>query len=34
VLVGSQSSDGQDILLPANGNWNAIVQYVASNLKS
>jgi polyisoprenyl-teichoic acid--peptidoglycan teichoic acid transferase len=34
VLVGSVSSDGQDILLPANGDWNAIVQYVASNLKS
>ena len=34
VLVDAQSSDGQDILLPANGNWNAIVQYVAKNLKS
>lgn len=33
VLVDSQSSDGQDILLPANGNWDAIKQYVASNLK-
>jgi anionic cell wall polymer biosynthesis LytR-Cps2A-Psr (LCP) family protein len=34
VLVGSQSSDGQDILLPANGDWGSIQQYVASNLKS
>jgi LCP family protein required for cell wall assembly len=34
VLVGSQSSDGQDILLPTNGNWSAIAQYVAENLKS
>jgi LCP family protein required for cell wall assembly len=33
VLVDSQSSDGQDILLPANGDWNAIKQYIASNLK-
>ena len=34
VLVGAQSSDGQDILLPANGDWNAIVRYVAANLKN
>jgi polyisoprenyl-teichoic acid--peptidoglycan teichoic acid transferase len=34
VLVGSQSSDGQDILLPANGDWSSIQQYVASNLKT
>jgi polyisoprenyl-teichoic acid--peptidoglycan teichoic acid transferase len=34
VLVGSQSSDGQDILLPANGDWSSIQQYVVSNLKS
>lgn len=34
VLVNSQSSDGQDILLPANGDWNAIKQYVSSRLKS
>lgn len=34
VLVDAQSSDGQAILQPANGDWNAIVQYVAANLKS
>jgi LCP family protein required for cell wall assembly len=34
VLVDAQTSDGQDILLPANGDWNAIQQYVASNMKS
>jgi polyisoprenyl-teichoic acid--peptidoglycan teichoic acid transferase len=34
VLVGSQSSDGQDILLPANGDWSSIQQYIASNLKT
>jgi anionic cell wall polymer biosynthesis LytR-Cps2A-Psr (LCP) family protein len=34
VLVDDQSSDGQDILLPANGNWNAVKQYIANNLKS
>ena len=34
VLVNAQSSDGQDILLPANGDWNAIQQYVAQQLKS
>jgi LCP family protein required for cell wall assembly len=33
VLVGSTSSDGQDILLPQNGDWNAIKQYISSNLK-
>jgi polyisoprenyl-teichoic acid--peptidoglycan teichoic acid transferase len=34
VLADAQTSDGQDILLPASGDWNAIQQYVASNLKS
>ncbi|MGO8949856.1 MAG: LCP family protein [Ktedonobacterales bacterium] len=34
VLVDAQSSDGQDILLPANGDWNAIQSYVAANLKN
>jgi LCP family protein required for cell wall assembly len=34
VLVGSVSSDGQDILLPENGDWGAISQYVISNLKN
>jgi LCP family protein required for cell wall assembly len=34
VLVDAQSNDGQDILLPANGDWNAIRQFVASGLKS
>lgn len=33
VLAPSTSSDGQDILLPQNGNWDAIKQYVSSNLK-
>ncbi len=33
VLVDATSSDGQAILLPANGDWNAIKQYVSSNLK-
>jgi LCP family protein required for cell wall assembly len=33
VLVGSQSSDGQSILQPANGDWGSIQQYVAQNLK-
>ncbi|MGH2517953.1 MAG: LCP family protein [Ktedonobacterales bacterium] len=33
VLVDGQSSDGQYILLPANGDWNAVKQYVAANLK-
>ena len=32
VLVNAVSSDGQDILLPANGDWNAIQQYVAQQL--
>jgi LCP family protein required for cell wall assembly len=32
VLVGAQSDDGQDILLPVNGDWNAVRQYVASQL--
>ena len=34
VLVNAQSSDGQDILLPTNGDWGAIASYVNSNLKS
>lgn len=34
VLVGAQSGDGQDILLPRNGDWDAVKQYVASQLKS
>jgi polyisoprenyl-teichoic acid--peptidoglycan teichoic acid transferase len=34
VLVDAQSSDGQDILLPANGDWNAIKLFVAQGLKS
>ncbi len=33
VLVSATSSDGQDILLPQNGDWNAISQYVSANLK-
>ncbi|HET9110730.1 MAG TPA: LCP family protein [Ktedonobacterales bacterium] len=33
VLVNSTSSDGQDILLPENGDWNAIKQYISKNLK-
>lgn len=33
VLVNSVSSDGQDILLPQNGDWNAIKRYISSNLK-
>lgn len=32
VLVDAQSDDGQDILVPANGDWNAVRQYVASQL--
>lgn len=32
VLVNAQSTDGQDILLPANGDWNAVRNYVASQL--
>ena len=34
VLVDAQSNDGQDILLPTNGDWNAIRQFVATGLKS
>ena len=33
VLVDAQSSDGQAILLPANGDWGAIQRYVQQNLK-
>ncbi len=32
VLVDAVSSDGQDILLPAGGDWNAIIQYVQDHL--
>jgi polyisoprenyl-teichoic acid--peptidoglycan teichoic acid transferase len=32
VLVDSQSSDGQSILLPTNDDWNAVRQYVAQGL--
>lgn len=34
VLVDAVSGDGQDILEPAHGDWGAIAQYVAANLKS
>jgi LCP family protein required for cell wall assembly len=33
VLVDGRSSDGQDVLLPANGDWTAVQQYVQQNLK-
>lgn len=33
VLTGEQASDGEDILVPNNGDWNAIQHYVAANLK-
>jgi len=32
VLVDSVSSDGQDILLPRNGDWQAIIDYVRQQL--
>jgi anionic cell wall polymer biosynthesis LytR-Cps2A-Psr (LCP) family protein len=32
VLVNSTSGDGQAILLPANGDWGAVRQYVAAQL--
>ncbi len=32
VLTDSTSSDGQSILLPQNGDWNAVKQYVSSGL--
>ena len=32
VLVDAQSSDGQDILLPENGDWGAVKSYVAAHL--
>ena len=34
VLQNGVTDDGQDILEPVNGDWNAIQQYVASHLKS
>ncbi len=34
VLVDATSSDGQDILLPQNGDWAVIRQYVAAGLAS
>ncbi len=33
VLVDAQANDGESILLPANGDWDAIRRYVASQLK-
>jgi LCP family protein required for cell wall assembly len=33
VLTDAQSADGQDILLPQNGDWDAIKTYIASQLK-
>jgi anionic cell wall polymer biosynthesis LytR-Cps2A-Psr (LCP) family protein len=33
VLVDATSGDGQSILLPQNGNWDAIKQYVNGHLK-
>lgn len=32
VLVDGQSSDGQDVLLPAHNDWNTVRQYVAQGL--
>ncbi|RAQ98149.1 LCP family protein [Thermogemmatispora tikiterensis] len=32
VLVDSQSADGQYILLPANNNWQLIIDYIRKNL--
>ena len=32
VLVDAVSSDGQDILLPRNGDWQAIIDYVRQQL--
>jgi hypothetical protein len=32
VLVDTTSNDGQYILLPRNGNWQAIKDYVSKNL--
>ena len=34
VLVEGQSDDGQAILLPANGDWNALQHYVSAHLKN
>lgn len=34
VLVDAQSPDGEDILLPRNGDWNAVKRYIISQLKS
>jgi LCP family protein required for cell wall assembly len=33
VLVYAQSTDGQDILQPANGDWDALQRYVLQHLK-
>lgn len=33
VLVGAVSGDGQDILLPENGDWSVISRYINANLK-
>jgi hypothetical protein len=32
VLYDKTLSDGQDILLPKNGDWNAIKTYIKQNL--
>lgn len=32
VLTDATSSDGQDILLPVNNNWQAVVDYIKQNL--
>jgi LCP family protein required for cell wall assembly len=34
MLVDAQSSDGQDILLPVNGDWDAVHRFIASGLAS
>jgi len=34
VLVGARSNDGQSILLPQNGNWQAIKDYISQQLYS
>jgi hypothetical protein len=33
VLVDAQASDGESILQPVNGDWDAIRRYVAGQLK-
>ena len=34
VLVDAQSANGQDILLPRNGDWGVVQRYVSSQLKT